>query len=366
MTDSPADRPARLGTPGQVAAVVPLLTGFTPQESAVVISLKEPRGRVGLTMRFDLPWPGWAGDGSDEEDRHAGSAYVSRLVHDRATRAVIVVHTAEPDVGAELPRTALVQAFAERLSREGIRLMEALLVRDGRWFSYRCEDDCCPRAGTPLADSEQSAPIGRIAAERVWSGRRVLASRAELVASLGPVAPVSAAALALEQAEEEFSDEVFRGGPAAARHRTVELVRSALHPGAPLDPSGQARVIIGMQDVQARDEVATLGLDQPEELVVLLQGLCRASLADWDPPVCAALAWTAYLCGDGALANVALERALASDPDYSLALLLDSCLRGQLAPSELRAVLVRTAEQLRAVAYRRWPGAGSAAPDRSG
>ena len=361
MTELHADEPTRLGTPGQVAAVIPLLTGFTPQDSAVVISLKEPRGRVGLTMRFDLPWAGWASDGSDEqEDRWAGREYVTRLVHDRATRAVIVVHTDEPDVGAELPRAGLVAAFTERLEQEGIRLMEALLVRDGRWFSYRCQDDCCPRTGTSLAESEQSPPIGRIAAERVWSGRRVLASREELVASLDPTGTVRDTARALERAEEEFFEELCELGRPIAHRRTVALVRSALGSGVPLDARAQARVVVGMQDIHARDEVATLGLDHPEELLVLLQGLCRGSLPDWDPPVCAALAWIAYLCGDGALANVALERVLVSDPDYSLALLLENCLLGQVPPSELRVVLVQTAAQLRALADRRGPGsAGS-------
>ncbi|MBC7374795.1 MAG: DUF4192 domain-containing protein, partial [Frankiales bacterium] len=155
MTPLHSDPPARLGTPGQVAAVIPLLTGFTPQESAVLVSLKEPRGRVGLTMRFDLPWPGWAGGGSDEQGhRRAGRDYVRRPVPDRATRAVSVVHTDEPDIGSELPRTALLDPFVEQLERDGIRLMEALLVRDGRWFSYRCRQDCCPRQGTLIADSE--------------------------------------------------------------------------------------------------------------------------------------------------------------------------------------------------------------------
>ena len=38
-------------------------------------------------------------------------------------------------------------------------------------------------------------------------------------------------------------------------------------------------------------------------------------------PACL-LAFTAWQGGDGALANIALDRALADDPDYSMALLL--------------------------------------------
>lgn len=51
-------------------------------------------------------------------------------------------------------------------------------------------------------------------------------------------------------------------------------------------------------------------------------------------PACL-LAFAAWRAGQGALAAVALERALAGHPDYSLALLLDDLLRRGVPPSEL-------------------------------
>ena len=439
MTETPTDIPTSLGTPGQVAAAIPLLTGFTPQESIVLLSLKEPRGRIGLTMRFDLPTQ--AGGLTADQEQQISQAYVNRLVHDRATRAVVVVHTEEPDQRCErnrrdlpdeldwwnkqcqpderdhwnkhchpdehdhwnehcrpdeqdwwhtqcqldeqcqwyeqcqwdeqcqcdeqdrcdrqclcgerheveLPRASLVRAFAEQLELRGIRLAEALLVRDGKWSSYLCDQDCCPRAGTLIAYSERDEPVTRIATERIWSGRRVLASRAELVASLAPVAPFGRAATlaALTEAEGQFLQELEEQGQEASARLTVELVEEALRTGQPLSGKQQLRVIVGMQDVQARDQVVTLGLEQPVELLLLLQGLCRVALPDWDPPVCSALAWIAYVNGDGALANVALERALRSDGTYSLALLIEDCLLAQLDPSDMRTVLVQTAARLR-------------------
>jgi len=41
-----------LRSPGEIAAVVPYLTGFVPHESLVAIGLR--KRRVGLTMRIDL------------------------------------------------------------------------------------------------------------------------------------------------------------------------------------------------------------------------------------------------------------------------------------------------------------------------
>jgi hypothetical protein len=48
------------------------------------------------------------------------------------------------------------------------------------------------------------------------------------------------------------------------------------------------------------------------------------------------LAFTAWQCGQGALANIALDRALAADPGYSLAQLLRDILDAGVPPSEAR------------------------------
>lgn len=341
MTRADAESPARLRTPGEVAAVIPLLTGFTPVESVVVVSLKEPRGRMGLTMRFDLP----PVDTDGSVQRKIGRELVARLVHDKATRAVIVVHTSSPDDAGELPRAALLAGFTDELHRRGIRLTEALLVREGLWCSYTCQRSCCPRAGTPVADSEQAEPVTRLAAERVLSGRQVLGTRQELVASLAPVTPLGreVAEAALEAAELALVQQCQTEGLEVARTVTVDLVRAALGRRTALTAAETARVVVGLHDVIARDEVATLGLDQAGSLLVLLHELCRAAVPPWDAPVCTLLAWTAYVEGEGALANVGLERALSTDPFYSLALLLDRALTGQVAPSDIRSILEGTA-----------------------
>jgi hypothetical protein len=43
-----------------------------------------------------------------------------------------------------------------------------------------------------------------------------------------------------------------------------------------------------------------------------------------------------WLGGDGARANVALDRALADDPDYSLGLMVSAALRSGLPPQSWR------------------------------
>ena len=56
------------------------------------------------------------------------------------------------------------------------------------------------------------------------------------------------------------------------------------------------------------------------------------------------LAFTAWQSGEGALANIAIDRALAADPGYSLAHLLRDILDAGVPPSEAR--LPMTPEQV--------------------
>jgi hypothetical protein len=58
------------------------------------------------------------------------------------------------------------------------------------------------------------------------------------------------------------------------------------------------------------------------------------------------LAWFAYADGDGTLANIALERALRSEPDFPLALLVRASLDRQLPPSSLMEVMGGAAREI--------------------
>ena len=69
------------------------------------------------------------------------------------------------------------------------------------------------------------------------------------------------------------------------------------------------------------------------------------------------LAFTAWQNGDGALANIALDRALADTPGYSMALLLREALDAGAPPSA--AVLPMTPEEV-AASYSGSPGAEQA------
>jgi len=55
----------RPGSPAELLAIVPHRLGFAPQSSLVVMGTEPPRGRVKVTLRYDLPDPPGAGVAAD-------------------------------------------------------------------------------------------------------------------------------------------------------------------------------------------------------------------------------------------------------------------------------------------------------------
>lgn len=343
----PARRPdrrpvARLSSPGEIVALVPVLCGFAPTESLVVVSLRGARKRVGLTMRFDLPWV-LADVGA------AAQEVAARLHLDGAAQAVLVVFT---DDEGPLVRSEVVAAVEQACQPQGIALNEALLVRDDTWWSYVCDDPaCCPPDGTPLA-SEPTPALRLVEAERVLEGRAVLASRDELVASVAPPVLLAAAAAEdhLDRAVDEWLDRFHREGLEPVRRWSVQQVRELVdraEQGHPVDGRDAARLAVAVQDLLVRDEVATWCLLRADPLLSVLLQASRLVLPPEDAAVLGLLAWVAYAGGDGGLANVALDRCLQSDASYSLAGLLQELLVRQVPPAEVRRLLTATAEDLR-------------------
>src|ERR671910_2185298 len=125
----------KLDSPTAIVEAMPTFVGFHPRESLVVMCLRGPRKRNGLTMRIDLPEP--------RHDRALAADLARRAAIDKADAAIVICYTSAPDTDGLLPRTTLVDEQIEQLRRRGIGLAEALLVRDGRWFSYTCAQDRC-------------------------------------------------------------------------------------------------------------------------------------------------------------------------------------------------------------------------------
>ena len=85
--------------------------------------------------------------------------------------------------------------------------------------------------------------------------------------------------------------------------------------------------------------------------------LTRRARPGYVPGPPSLLAFVAWQCGNGALANVALDRALADDPQYSMAHLPRQTITSGVPPSLAR--LPMTPEQVAAIYEKQEDGAGT-------
>jgi hypothetical protein len=327
----------RIGGPGDLLDALPRMLGYVPTDSAVLVALRPPRGRVTLSMRVDLP-----------DRRHEISCARLLAGHAQrvgATSAVLVIYDDRPAPSAHQWRGASLarEVRAALRQRGGLRLTDAVVVSEGRWRSLLCKDTgCCPHEGQPLRDdSRPSAAVAALVAD----GAVALPSRAALAASVsGPSGPAAAELARLQAAAaEKLAARMEAGEPVAeVRAETVALFRAALDrsPSAQLlSDEGAARLLAGLVDIGARDVVlGWAGEQDTERLLALLLMLAPRAVDPLEAPVLTALAWVAYARGDGTLANIAVERALASDPGYTMARLVASGLDAGLHPEHVRAV----------------------------
>lgn len=343
-----AEPVVRLGDPGDLAAALPHLVGFVPRESLVLVGLGGSSGsRVGLTARVDIP-----------PRQHAPAlarALATRLDHESPDAAVVLIASEEPDHplpvdrGVDLPHRGLVHEVVLALEPYGIALREAVLVRRGRWWSYDCPDACCaPGAGTRLPGGTTA-----LAAASVAAGQVVAGSREELVARIAPSAGDAAERMAAVVVEvgEELAGVVDREGrdAAAARYSTwiEQAVRRCVPGAGRLGDVEVARVVWGLRDVRVRDRALGLALGGWATAAEQLWAECtRRAPAPLDAAPATLLAVSAWLRGNGAMAGIALDRALDSEPDHALAGLLARGLDAGLSPADLRSMVVGTQADL--------------------
>ncbi|MCE0767534.1 DUF4192 domain-containing protein [Pseudonocardia kujensis] len=353
------DSPVRVGTEGLLVAV-PVLIGFRPRDSLVMIATGGPHGRrVGLTLRVDLPPP----DDPELVAALCESAAAALCRDDPEGAAVLVVGGGEPGAGRpaapgepEWPPRADVAGAATLalLEREiGVHTVAwaAEIAAGAAWRCYPLHD--CGCAGT-LPDPAASV----LAATAVARGAVVRDSREELAKVVEPTDDAAGPA-AGSAGPAASSSAAGAGGDSAGTAGSVDPGSPAGQPSA-VDPrrllrdaladAAAGRLVVGRRLARAmasalrrpwfRDEAlaACAGPTAPEA-EQLWAALARTSPgADAATPA-ALLAVSALLRGDGALANLALDRALGADPGHRLAHSLRAALDGGWGPREIRAWL---------------------------
>ncbi|MEU9884654.1 DUF4192 domain-containing protein [Sphaerisporangium sp. NPDC051011] len=320
--------PILLTTPDDILGAVPYLLGFHPADSLVVIAFagRGVRGKLRLTTRWDLP---------------AAPGTLDRLVP--LLRREQVTHTILAGFGEGALVTPAMDEALRLLAGAGIEVIEALRAHERRYWSYVCTQvACCPpegRAYDPVA--------GPVAAQATMGGLVALPGRESLERAVAPVLGAARAAMseATRSAAAGIRSRLLGTRDPAQMPRAfvgeaLERVRRCLDgfPGhGPPDDLEAARLGFDLAIIRVRDEAWTLMGDATQDVhVALWADLTRRLGTRFVAPVASLLGAAAWRRGDCALAGIAVERALAADPSYSMAGLLAQGLRQLVGPEVLR------------------------------
>lgn len=379
----------RVSEPRELLAYIPYRLGFRPRRSAVVVSLRGGRRRVGLVARVDLDELADPATGPG-----VAEGLATHLWRDGAEQVVVVLYDEHVRDGA---RWAPAVSGALQHVSEPLRAMigpaQAWVVDEERFYSVDCTDEeCCPRSGWPLGDLAAT----QVSAQMVFAG----ASIAEHRGSATEVAPapkgarynVRRVARRWAARRADLRGALADGGSGAWAEELRPWYRESLgswqaaleafdgHEPIPARVLG--RIDAALHDSYLRDLVvasAVLGtehvastLDEPEprvrehvnaafgalfdpvvarepdrERVAAAEGVLRAVLAHAPDarhaPAATTLALLAWWSGEGAVANDWLGRALVADDAYSFALLLANAVEAGLPPGWARRAAARDA-----------------------
>jgi Domain of unknown function (DUF4192) len=329
----PARIQLRAATPDAVLAVVPHMLGFYPSRSLVVLGLGQ-QSRVMVTFRYDLPDPVSYEVGTDIAG-HA--AYV--LSREQISAALLVGYGPENIV---LPVLAMTVA---RLGSHRIELQEVLHADRGRYWSLLCDDaTCCPPEGRPYdPGSHPAAAVMSEAGLTAQPDREALARTIQR-----PAGTADAVARATQEARLRLA-RVIEGGEAdgdrdprlrATRigRRQVQRAIRQYRSGGSIDRVEHlAWLSVLLADIRVRDDAwARMDPAHREDHCRLWTDVVRGAALDFVPAPASLLAFAAWQAGNGAVAVMAVERALAADPDYSMAHLLDAAVQAALPPAAAR------------------------------
>ncbi|TWF74820.1 uncharacterized protein DUF4192 [Pseudonocardia hierapolitana] len=331
------DRPVlRVRDQGELVAAVPAMLGFHPRESLVLMATGGRSGRrLGLTLRVDLPPP--------EHPQYAEHAElvvasaVRGLLLDEPTGAIaVVVSEAGP-----LPHSLLACHVESALDAQRIPIQALMWAeRTAGGAGWACYESCgC--AG--LVPEPAATPF---VAAVVAEGRVVHADRAALEAVVAPADPA-----VLRRREERLiraADGELDGAeggivldPAAGMSVVDAAIADAAAGRLALADDG---IVVALATALGMPEVRAWALRRSAAQDAAVVEQVWAALARETPDPEAAepatlLAVSALLRGDGALANIALDRAERAWPGHAFAALVRRAATAGLRPSSIREML---------------------------
>jgi Domain of unknown function (DUF4192) len=315
----------RLRDPGELVAATPSLLGFHPERSLVVVTVRGTT--IGLTLRVDLAPP----------PLHAAMiGHLLTPIRQYGAHAALVVVVSDSTVSdsageppPEPPERELVRRLCTAFADAGVPVAHAVWTPStqggARWRCYH-DEDC---AGTVPA-RETTA----LAAAMASAGSVTFDSRDDLARVLEPPDPVAV------RRRSVLLDETIRLDDTTSAQYFELVRRRVAERDVPTDDDRLVRLALALSDYRVRDLCLDYALGgEAAAAEDLWLALTRQLPAPERAEPATLLAVSAYLRGDGTMANVALEAADKALPGHNLAALLRGAIGLGLPPQRLRQVL---------------------------
>lgn len=300
-------------SPSDLLTAVPFLIGYQPSDSIVLMALKEES--ISLAIRIDFP------DTLRLDDARALAAKF-----EGCDGALLVSYIPESCTDAE----SVIRPLSEVFESLDIPLRESIIVVGERWRSLVCGDpSCCPIEGSPLPTLHDS----RVAVEEVSRGKpmpfnslaemsQTLSTRLdpEIVELIGEISPIN-----------------YEGDPLPGQREGANAVVDFLHDFEVdricRDKRLVALILVRLKDLQVRDYALGVMNSESDFYFDAWKWLVTKAPEGFIAAPATLLAVAAYERGNGAMANLALERAERDQPNYSMVKLLRQVFRGGKPPS---------------------------------
>jgi hypothetical protein len=364
--------------PQDLLALVPHLVGFHPSNSLVLVAFRGKR--TGGAYRVDLPAPA-----SDLVYKRIATTLIGMLCRVQGADGVVpVIYTDDRfDECGGIPRETLARRLISRARSAGFDVKEALCVAQDGWGSYFDDEAVGPQ---PLAMIDESG------AHDVFVGvdeRPLKTPRERATLPSSTLLRQEAVARQIERLRAEFA-RCFATGPdpvgqiAIGRDPAMVLdgwtnpvgVAEMAISWRPddIDPAGVALIVLAAQLPRIRDvllydwawgaeagrtahaanlryargglldededgmlALAGMGMPRPDPkriklAIELLDRVAADAPRSTRPPLLTMLGWLHWALGSGSTAGLHIDAALAIDPDYGLADLVDTMLSQGLLP----------------------------------
>jgi hypothetical protein len=308
----------RLSQPADYLAIVPYLLGFHPAMSLVILAFDDQALVTGI--RHDLPR-------TDEETANVIALSLKVLTRREKISQICVIGYGPADAV-----TSVLDTMRDAIAPTGILLLELLRCDGSRYWSHQDTD---PPEGTPYDITASQA-----AAAAVGAGMAAFPDREAFAACLqatdGPDRDAVHAAtrvsyeravalLATGATPRYWYEEGLRSVHAAFAHRQA---------GESLTPDEVAWLGVLLTSIIVRDAAITMTCAYPaSDHIALWSDIARRAEPGYVAAPATLLAIAAFSCGAGTLARIAVDRALADNPDYTMAHLVDCALSNGVPPS---------------------------------